>query len=269
MKNPFRQVIINLILKLLRKLFHDNFLKYMSPLNFSKLGQGRVSCWGERGGHTGPNFKILTSKSHRGVEKDSRTTEQLYLSGPMSWHTFSTRFLVIVPLWLDYLGTFPATPDQLTSVSTTGSLPSIPSLGHSSPVEIEISSLPVLSLSSNTGFYSPRLSQGTPPKMNPSPNSLWSITLIFSHITYHYSISYLKVCIYLSRNEVHRNRNFWSVLLPAPNSVVRSQYFSNKLMHKWQKEWMEAHSTFSLLSLKILKCTEKAKYGKGSKPFLR
>ena len=134
-----------------------------------------MSCWGERGGHTGPNFQILTSKSHRGVEKDSRTTEQLNSSGPISQHTFSSRFLVIVPLWLDYLGTFPATPDQLTSVSTTGSLPLIPSLGHSSSREIQgFAPLPLSSLSSKISFYPPRPSQDTPPKMNPSPKSLLS-----------------------------------------------------------------------------------------------
>lgn len=169
----------------------------MSPLNFSKLGQRRVSCWGERGGHTGSNFQILTSKSHRGVEKDSRTTEQLYSSGPMSWHTFSTRLLVIVPLWLDHLGTFPATLDQLTSASATGSWPWIPSLGHSSSMEIQrLAPLPVSSLSSNIGFYPTRLSQGTPPKMNPSLNSLLS----------HYPVSFfprsLITTVYLTQKYV-------------------------------------------------------------------
>lgn len=209
-----------------------------------------MSCGGESGGHTGPNFQILTSKSHRGVEKDCRTTEQLYSSGPMSQHTFSSRFLVIVPLWLDYLGTFPATPDQLTSVSTTGSLPLIPSLGHSSSRERYRDSIRYLCqvFPQILVFTHQGLPRTLHLKWTPPPNPYYPLPcLIFSHITYHYSISYLKVCIYLSRNEVHRNRNFWSVLLPAPNSAVWSQYFSNKLMHKWQKKWMEAHSTFSLL----------------------
>lgn len=51
LKSTFKQFITNLILKrlLLRKIIHYNFLKYLSILNFSKLGDGEGNYVGEGG----------------------------------------------------------------------------------------------------------------------------------------------------------------------------------------------------------------------------
>lgn len=123
-------------LKTLRKLFHDNFLKYMSPLNFSKLGQRRVSWVGGKGWAHWLKFPDSDFQESQRCRKDSRTTEQLYSSGPTRAGTLSLLGSQIVPLWLDHLGTFPATLDQLTSASAR-SWPLTLAWVHSSSMEIQ------------------------------------------------------------------------------------------------------------------------------------
>ena len=123
-------------------------------------------------------------------------------------------------------------PPQIcpTSAPASGSLPWRPQPGASLPHRAAgIAPLPGSGLSSNMSF-SMRPSQGALLKINSSPNSLLSYSPVpfFFHIIYHCTVCFTLVFMYLSRNELHGDRNFWSVLLPAPNSAARPQYLSNK-----------------------------------------